>query len=101
MRAWQPQSVLRVSPLSYSIRRRAQGADALAIVLALHEESTGIGKHVLQEWTQEKTENSQIALVSRKRAVRNASADEKYGNLLSPGFAQKIRPDLRLKHQHN
>ena len=50
---------------------------------------------------QEKAKNSEIALIACKRAIRNASADEKYGNLTPPGFPQKIRPDLGFEHQHN
>src|SRR5260370_37856744 len=83
-----------------AIRRRAKRPDPLGILLALHEESAGIGKRALQKGTQEKTMHSEIALVPGKRAVRNAPADENDRNLPPPGFAQKIRTDLRFEHQH-
>ena len=92
--------IFKISTNSHAIRRRTQCTDALGIFLALHKERAGIGKNVLQKRTQDKTKNSQIALVARKRAVRNTPAYKKNGNLPSPGFTQKIWPDLSLEHYH-
>src|SRR4029077_3412082 len=91
------QVVFQISADPHAVRKRAQGAHAIRIFLALHKEGGGIGKRVFQEGTQEKAKNSKILLVACKRASRNAAADEEYGNLTSPGFLQEIRPDLGLQ----
>src|SRR2546430_10409001 len=56
-----------------SVRRCAQGPQAIRIFLALHEEGAGIGKCVSQEGTQEKAKNSEIALIDRKSTRLNSS----------------------------
>ncbi len=95
------QVVFQIAADPDTVRRRAECPDPLRIFLTLHQESPRIGQRALQKRAQEKTEHSEIALVACKGPVRDASADENDGNLAPPGFPKKIRPDLRLEHQHN
>jgi len=47
-----------------------------------------------QEWLQEESENAEIGLPARERAVGDAAADEEDRDVAAGGFAEEVGPDF-------
>ena len=75
---------------------RAKTGQAFGIGIALREEERRIGENVLEKAAGGATPEFRAA----ERAIGNARIDENDGNVAATRFAQKIRPDFGLHHDH-
>lgn len=55
----------------------------------------------MEERAQEKAEAAEVALVTGKRTVGDAAANEKDGNIAATSFAEEVRPDLGFENNHD
>src|SRR5256884_5789484 len=82
------------------LRRRPESANALGVLLGLHQKGTRLRKHILQKWPQEKTKSFKRLPIARKGTVRDAPADKKNRDFTLAGLAQKIWPDFCFQDEH-
>src|SRR5580693_7615470 len=92
------QIVLQVAADFDALGQRAECANPLGILFALHEKRSRTPKSMPKKRPKEKAENTEEAPVTSKGTVRNASTDEHHRNASAPRFAKEVGPDFRLEN---
>jgi len=72
----------------------SEGANAVGILLGLHEEAAGVAEGGFEERFQVKAERGEIALPASERTIGDASADEENGDVAAARFTEKVWPDF-------
>src|ERR1700733_3005228 len=92
--------ILQIPAHRYALGRRAQFLHAFRIPRTLHQERQRMPQRAPQKRPEIKSRPRKKFLISRKRLIRNPPADKNHRHLAPVGLAQKIRPNLRLQHNH-
>jgi len=86
--------VFEIAAYGDFFRWGAEGADAVGVLLRLHQEGGRLAEGGLQKWLQVEAEDIEITLPAGEGAVGDAAADEEDGDVAAAGFAEKVRPDF-------
>ena len=84
--------VLQIARYPHLCRRGAGGQEAFPHGLALHQDGVRLPQHGAEEGAQFD--------VAGEGAVRNAAVNQEQARPGVLGFAEEVRPDLRLRHHH-
>ena len=77
-----------------TVRRCAKGTDTFGVLFGLHQEGGRITESGFEKRLEIEAEYAEIRLPAGKGTIRDASTDEKHGNLAAASLVEEIGPDF-------